>query len=87
MKRLLGCNYKQKVAIAMQFIVTVDKRGRITIPVELRRKLGWIGRMKVIFREVNGRLLIVPAEPKATGGKRQPSAITIPPAASPHGSR
>jgi AbrB family looped-hinge helix DNA binding protein len=50
----------------MQFIVTVDTRGRITIPIELRRKLGWMGRMKVIISEVNGSLLIQSADPKAT---------------------
>jgi len=42
----------------MVFITRVSTRGRITIPIELRMKLGWNGPMKVIFREIGGKVLI-----------------------------
>jgi len=56
----------------MKFIVTIDLRGRITIPIQLRRKLGWIKRMKVILREVDGVIWIHRAtDAQLTGGKRR----------------
>jgi bifunctional DNA-binding transcriptional regulator/antitoxin component of YhaV-PrlF toxin-antitoxin module len=44
----------------MSFLVTVDTRGRVTIPIQLRRKLGWMKRMSVLIREVNGVIWIGP---------------------------
>ena len=44
----------------MSYIVTIDTRGRVTIPVQLRRELGWMKRMKVILREVDGAITIEP---------------------------
>ena len=71
----------------MQYIRTVSKRGAITIPIELRRELGWMGRMKVIIHEVKDGLLIEPADPKAAGSNRGISLTIISPAAAPHDSR
>jgi hypothetical protein len=45
---------------SMKYIATIDTRGRITIPIQLRRKLGWIKRMKVFIRSVNGVIRIEP---------------------------
>jgi bifunctional DNA-binding transcriptional regulator/antitoxin component of YhaV-PrlF toxin-antitoxin module len=56
----------------MSFIVTADTRGRVTIPIQLRRKLGWMKRMRVLIREVNGVLWIEPARNvKRPGGDRR----------------
>jgi bifunctional DNA-binding transcriptional regulator/antitoxin component of YhaV-PrlF toxin-antitoxin module len=56
----------------MRFIGTIDSRGRVTIPIQLRRKLGWMKRMKVILREVDGVIWIQRAtDAQPTGGKRR----------------
>ncbi len=67
----------------MQYIRTVNKRGAVTIPIQLRRMLGWMGRMKVIIHEVKGGLLIEPADAKAAGSNQQISLTVISPAAAP----
>ena len=58
----------------MAFIKVVDTRGRLIIPVELRRKYGLMGHMRVSFREVDGRLVIEPAKSKDAGVDQQPSS-------------
>jgi AbrB family looped-hinge helix DNA binding protein len=56
----------------MKYFATIDMRGRVTIPIELRRKLGWMKRMKVFIRDVNGEIWIEPVRNvKRPGGNRQ----------------
>jgi hypothetical protein len=55
------CSYADADCEApMKYIATIDTRGRITIPIQLRRKLGWMKRMKVFIRDVNGVIWIEP---------------------------
>jgi bifunctional DNA-binding transcriptional regulator/antitoxin component of YhaV-PrlF toxin-antitoxin module len=56
----------------MRFIGTIDSRGRVTIPIQLRRKLGWMKRLKVFLREVDGVIWIQRAtDAQHAGGKRR----------------
>ena len=55
----------------MTFIATVDARGRITIPIELRRKLGSMRQMNVLIHEVDGGLLIEPARKTRKFGRKR----------------
>lgn len=56
----------------MSYTATIDTRGRVTIPIQLRRKLGWMKPIKVLIREVDGVILIEPARNvKRPGGNRR----------------
>jgi AbrB family looped-hinge helix DNA binding protein len=37
----------------------VSSRGRVTIPIELRRKLGWRAGTRLIVREVDDRIVVM----------------------------
>jgi bifunctional DNA-binding transcriptional regulator/antitoxin component of YhaV-PrlF toxin-antitoxin module len=63
----------------MLFIATVSTRGRVTIPIELRRKLGWNFPMKVTIRDVSGKLLIEPWKRNAHGGRKRHSGPSYSP--------
>ncbi len=56
----------------MKYSATMSTRGRVTIPIQLRRELGWMKRMKVFIRDVNGAIWIEPVRNmKRPGGKRR----------------
>jgi bifunctional DNA-binding transcriptional regulator/antitoxin component of YhaV-PrlF toxin-antitoxin module len=56
----------------MKYIRTVSTRGRVTIPIQLRRKLSWMKRMRVFIRSVNGVIWIETAGTvKRPGGNRR----------------
>ena len=56
----------------MSYISTIDSRGRVTIPIQLRRKLGWMKPMKVILRDIDGAIWIEPVRKvKRPGGNRR----------------
>lgn len=49
--------------------VTIDERGRVTLPAELRHELGWPGGTPVEFTQDGDRLLLMPRPPlEATPG-------------------
>jgi hypothetical protein len=56
----------------MKYIATISTRGRVTIPIQLHRKLGWMKRMKVFIRDVNGVIWIAAVrDVKRPGGNRR----------------
>jgi bifunctional DNA-binding transcriptional regulator/antitoxin component of YhaV-PrlF toxin-antitoxin module len=65
-------NQFRREVIIMAIIKKISTRGRLGIPIEVRRKYGLMGRMKAIFTEVGGSLVIKPACPKAAGSDKQP---------------
>ena len=56
----------------MSYTAMIDTRGRVTIPIQLRRKLGWMKPIKVLIREVDGVISIEPVRNvKRPGGNRR----------------
>jgi bifunctional DNA-binding transcriptional regulator/antitoxin component of YhaV-PrlF toxin-antitoxin module len=56
----------------MKYFAIISTQGRVTIPIQLRRKLRWTKRMKVFIREVNGMICIEPVlSVKRPGGNRR----------------
>ena len=71
----------------MVFIAKVSTRGRITIPAELRRELGWHGAMKVRFRDVGGTIFVTPCDAKNQIERKLKTQSLTPPATSPRDSQ